>query len=73
MDYRLVATKYYYGAGAAVCEEEFIHADSRGRLVSGLGLGLRLGLGLGIRLGLGFIHADSTGRLGSGLAPNPKP
>jgi len=32
MDYRLVATKYYYGAGAAVCEEEFIHADSTGRL-----------------------------------------
>ena len=36
MDYRLVATKYYYGAGAAVCEEEFIHADSTGRLGSGL-------------------------------------
>ena len=32
MDYRLVATKYYYGSGDAVCEEEFIHADSTGRL-----------------------------------------
>ena len=61
MDYRLVATKYYYGAGAAVCEEEFIHADSTGRLGSGLGLGS------GLRLGLGFIHADATGMLGLGL------
>ena len=33
MDYRLVATKYYYhGAGATACEEEFIHADGSGRL-----------------------------------------
>jgi hypothetical protein len=32
MDYRLVATKYYYGAGDSVCEEEFIHADASGRL-----------------------------------------
>ena len=28
MDYRLVATKYYYGApGRHQCEEELIHAD----------------------------------------------
>lgn len=32
MDYRLVATKYYYGEGADRREEEFIHAGADGRL-----------------------------------------
>ena len=33
MDYRLVATKYYYGNASSAREEEFIHAAPDGRLL----------------------------------------